>query len=161
VPDANPLICRCYRIHKAELIAAIREKGLKTADEIRAETGASAGCGSCYEDVEAVLDGVIGRVTSQRAAPTLAMSQMRILVLGAIDRHVKPLFALNGIEVDVIGIEPDRVLARLRGKTVGTTLASILTLKWFMVKIMTDACGRKVGLIEMNILDEERPAASA
>ena len=90
-----------------------------------------------------------------------ATETIQILVLGAIDRHVRPLFEMNGVEVDVLGVELDRVLARLRGKTVGTTRASILTLKWFMVKIMTDACGRKVGLIEMNILDEERPAASS
>ena len=157
----DPLICRCYRVHKSEIVAAIREKNLKTTDAIREETGASAGCGTCYEDVEAVLDGVIGRVTARRAAPAISMSQMRILVLGAIDRHVKPLFERNGVGVDVLGVEADRVLARLKGKTVGTTLPSILTLKWYMVKIMSDACGRKVGLIEMNILEEERPMATS
>jgi bacterioferritin-associated ferredoxin len=155
VPDENPLICRCYRVLKTEIVAAIRAKGLTTVDAIRDETGASAGCGSCYEEVQAVLDGVLGRVTAKREATAISVSQMRILVLGAIERHVKPLFEWNGVKVDVLGIEPDRVLARLKGRGVGTTLPSILTLKWFMVKIMSDACGRKVGLVEMNVVDEE------
>lgn len=133
---------------------------LTTVEQIRDATGASAGCGTCYDDVQELLDGVLGRPTSRRAVPALSTSQMRILVLGAIDRHVRPLFELNGVSVDVLGIEPDRVLARLKGRSVGTILPGILTLKWFMVRIMSDACGRKVGLIEMNIVEDDQPPAS-
>ena len=61
----------------------------------------------------------------------------------------------------VIGIETDRVLARFSGRNVGSTLPGILTLKWFMVRIMTAAVGRKMSLIEINILEETgfRPPA--
>jgi bacterioferritin-associated ferredoxin len=156
----DPLVCRCYRVHRAAILEAVAAGKLTTVEQVRDATGASAGCGTCFDDVQELLDGVVGRPTSRRAAPAISISQMRILVLGAIDRHVRPLFELNGVSVDVLGVEPERVLARLKGRSVGTTLPGILTLKWYMVKIMSDACGRKVGLIEMNIVEDDRQPPS-
>jgi NAD(P)H-nitrite reductase large subunit len=41
---------------KSELVAAIREKGLTTVNEVSEETEAGAVCGACIEDIQDILD---------------------------------------------------------------------------------------------------------
>ncbi len=53
-------ICGCNGVKKGTIVAAIREKGLTTVDEIKKFTSASASCGGCSNLVEQVLLGVLG-----------------------------------------------------------------------------------------------------
>jgi nitrite reductase (NADH) large subunit len=54
LPD-DAQICGCNGVSKGAIIAAIREKGLSTLSEVRAHTKASASCGQCTGQVEALL----------------------------------------------------------------------------------------------------------
>jgi len=56
--------------------------------------------------------------------------------------------------VDVAG---DRVLVRFTGNGVGTTAASFLALKRYVVRKVTDACGQKMNLVELNVLEALAP----
>jgi bacterioferritin-associated ferredoxin len=151
----DPLICRCYRVHEAAIRQAIAGKSLTTVEQVSDETGAAAGCGSCHDDVKAILRSILGTPEEAAAAePAIPIGELRIKVLDAMRLHVVPLLERNEVSVDVLGIEPGRVLARFQGRAVGTTLPSILTLKWYMVRILSTACGRKMSLIEMNIVEE-------
>ncbi len=49
------LVCNCNSVTKGTILAAIREKGLKTRDEVAACTQATTGCGSCSQLVEDLL----------------------------------------------------------------------------------------------------------
>lgn len=42
-------------ITKGEIEDAIKEKGLKTVEEVQEETEAGTVCGSCVDDIEEVL----------------------------------------------------------------------------------------------------------
>ncbi len=48
-------ICGCNGVSKGRILAAIAEHGLTTVDDVRARTKASASCGSCTCQVEALL----------------------------------------------------------------------------------------------------------
>jgi len=48
-------ICHCMGIMKSEIVKAIKEKGLKTLEEVQDETTASTGCGGCADDIENIL----------------------------------------------------------------------------------------------------------
>jgi NAD(P)H-nitrite reductase large subunit len=52
----DPVICTCLDMCKSEIVAAIREKGLKTVEEVGDETEAGAVCGSCIDDIQEILD---------------------------------------------------------------------------------------------------------
>lgn len=52
----DPIICTCLDMCKSELVAAIREKGLTTVNEVSEETEAGAVCGACIEDIQDILD---------------------------------------------------------------------------------------------------------
>lgn len=52
----DPVICTCLDMCKSEIVAAIREKGLKTVEEVGDEIEAGAVCGSCIDDIQEILD---------------------------------------------------------------------------------------------------------
>jgi nitrite reductase (NADH) large subunit len=54
MPD-NAEICGCNGVKKSTILAAIAEHGLKTIDDVRGRTKASASCGSCTGLVEGLL----------------------------------------------------------------------------------------------------------
>lgn len=53
-------ICHCNGIMKSEIVKAIREKGLKTVEEVQDATEAGTGCGGCIDDIEEILKEVNG-----------------------------------------------------------------------------------------------------
>jgi nitrite reductase (NADH) large subunit len=53
-------ICGCNGVCKGTVVNAINENGLKSVDEVRAHTKASASCGSCTGLVEQVLKVTLG-----------------------------------------------------------------------------------------------------
>ncbi len=54
------LICNCNEVYKSTIVEAIRSKGLTTVQEIMDETDAGTGCGTCEDDLEAILIEVNG-----------------------------------------------------------------------------------------------------
>jgi len=52
------LICNCNEIYKSEIVKAIKEKGLKTVEEVGDETTAGTICGQCVDDIQDILDEV-------------------------------------------------------------------------------------------------------
>jgi NAD(P)H-nitrite reductase large subunit len=53
-------ICHCNGIMKSEIVKAIREKGLKTVEEVQDATEAGTVCGGCVDDIEEILREVNG-----------------------------------------------------------------------------------------------------
>jgi len=53
-------ICHCNGIMKSEFVKAIREKGLKTVEEVQDATEAGTVCGGCVDDIEEILREVNG-----------------------------------------------------------------------------------------------------
>ncbi|HPJ83065.1 MAG TPA: (2Fe-2S)-binding protein [Bacteroidales bacterium] len=43
-------------MHKSTIVNAIKEKGLKTVEEVGHETGAGQVCGHCRPDIQKLLD---------------------------------------------------------------------------------------------------------
>ena len=53
-------ICHCNGIMKSEIVKAIKEKGLKTLEEVQEATEAGTVCGGCVDDIEEILKEVNG-----------------------------------------------------------------------------------------------------
>ncbi len=54
------LICNCNEVYKSEIVKAIKEKGLKTVEEVGEVTLAGTGCGQCQDDIQTILDEING-----------------------------------------------------------------------------------------------------
>ncbi len=58
--DNDEIICDCNEVYKSTIVKAIKEKGLKTVDEVGEETEAGTVCGQCQDDIQDILDDING-----------------------------------------------------------------------------------------------------
>ncbi len=57
----SEIICHCFEVSREEIENAIREKGLKTVEEVGEATNAGTGCGGCQEQIQEILDEIDGK----------------------------------------------------------------------------------------------------
>ena len=57
----SEIICHCFEVSREEIENAIREKGLKTVEEVGEVTNAGTGCGGCQEQIQEILDEIKGK----------------------------------------------------------------------------------------------------
>jgi len=151
----NSLVCRCYRVSEGAIRRAISEHQLRQVEEVTAVTRAGGGCSSCWDDIQAILSSVWGRPLP-RDVPDgsgLSSAQKRARIVRTLEEDVQGLFDRNGLQMQLVDVAGDRVLARFYGPGVGTPAASFLSLKKYLVRKMSDACGQKMQLIELNVLE--------
>lgn len=151
----DKLICRCYRVPESAIRSAAAEHGLRLVEEVTAVTRAAGGCGSCYDDVQCLLDSIWGRRPSRHAPDASGMSdaERRKAVADCVETRLRRLLELNGLDLRVVEVEGERVLARYSGERVGTTAASFLAIKRHVVERISAACGRDMKLVELNALE--------
>jgi NifU-like protein len=54
--DQGPLVCHCFHVRAGKIRTYVRERGLKTVEEVNRWTRACGGCRSCRPDIELILD---------------------------------------------------------------------------------------------------------
>ena len=57
----SEIIYHCFEVSREEIENAIREKGLKTVEEVGEATNAGTGCGGCQEQIQEILDEINGK----------------------------------------------------------------------------------------------------
>ena len=57
----SEIICHCFEVSREEIENEIREKGLKTVEEVGEVTNAGTGCGGCQEQIQEILDEINGK----------------------------------------------------------------------------------------------------
>ena len=57
----SEIICHCFEVSREVIENAIREKGLKTVEEVGEATNAGTGCGGCQEQIQEILDEINGK----------------------------------------------------------------------------------------------------
>jgi NifU-like protein len=153
------IICRCYVVDEDVIRKAIAGHGLHQVEEVTAVTRAGGGCSSCWDDIQAILSDVWGKPLPRDVpdASGLSSAQKRARIVKILDGDVHPLLDLNRIQMQLVDVAGDRVLARFTGNGVGTTAASFLALKRYVVQKLTEACGQKMNLVELNVLEALAP----
>ena len=59
--DREEIICNCMEITRGVIIDAIKNKNLKTVEEVGDVTEAGTFCGSCQDDIKDILDIINGK----------------------------------------------------------------------------------------------------
>jgi NAD(P)H-nitrite reductase large subunit len=58
--EKDILICTCNEVYKSTIVKAIKEKGLKTIEDVGDETTAGTVCGQCQDDIQDILNEING-----------------------------------------------------------------------------------------------------
>lgn len=152
----DKLICRCFCVAESTIREAIRRGGLSTIDEVMLATRATAGCSSCYEEVEEILCDVRGVPRPRpEAAPASMNRERRERILEVLRDPMEPLLRANRVQIHLVDVDGARALVRVLPPPDRTTHdESLLAIKRFFVESLAQACGTRISLLELNVLDE-------
>ena len=137
--DDGALVCKCFGVSEGQIRRAVRENGLRTAEEIRNFTKAGGGCGDCSPAIEAIIASERGIKPLQelKLPPRLTNVQRIRLVSKALDEEIRPRLIQDGGDVELVDVEGPLVTVALRGKC-GSCRSSQLTLKNVVEKALRE-----------------------
>ena len=61
IMEEDKLICTCMDVYKSTIVKAIKDKNLKTVEEVGEETEAGTVCGQCQDDIKEILVEINGK----------------------------------------------------------------------------------------------------
>lgn len=126
------IVCECFGVTDLEIERAIRENNLGTIEDVTDYTKAGGGCGSCHERIEEIIDKVRSIPHVVHRKPTRLTNIQKIkLIEETLEREIKPSLKQDGGDIELIDIEGDKVIVKLRG-TCATCVASQVTLKHYV-----------------------------
>lgn len=120
------VICVCFGITDKEITKAILDNGCKTVDDITNYTKAGGACGQCKDTIQEMINATLGTGNSaQKPAKKLTMLQKIDKVRDVLEKHVNPILAQDGGSSELVDIDGDVVLVKLKGHCSGCAFSSM------------------------------------
>jgi len=126
------IVCECFGVTDVEIERVVRENNLTTVQDVTDYTKAGGGCGSCHERIKEIIDKVHGKPHVVERKPVRLTNIQKIkLIEETLEREIKPSLKKDGGDVELIDVDGNMVLVRLRG-TCAVCVASDVTLKHYV-----------------------------
>ena len=123
------IVCECFGVTDLEIERAIKENNLSTIEDITDYVKAGGGCGNCHERIQEIIDSMHGKEPrAKRKSERLTNIKKIKLIEETLDREIKPALKKDGGDIELIDVDGNIVLVKLRG-TCATCSASQVTLK--------------------------------
>jgi bacterioferritin-associated ferredoxin len=137
-PPAGPprLVCRCIGVSSLRIIEAAQDLGLGSLAEVRRDTGAGTGCGTCHPEIEEILNDLSGIPVSRSqhlANRDLCRKETERRVEMALAGSIVPKLPRD-LSVELLWVGGLQVELELRG-THGTDLR-----EWISEKLRKYVC---------------------
>lgn len=145
------IVCTCFGITENVIWDAIKLNGLKTVEEITNYTKAGGACGKCKSTIQDIIDTYYHKEKKTQTEETHSLSPaQRILKISSIiDNKISPELQKDGGDINLIDIDGNKVMVRLRGRCSGCRNSN-LTLKTFVESTLRDAVDKNIEVIEVN-----------
>jgi NifU-like protein len=126
------IVCECFGVTDVEIERVVRENNLTTVQDVTDYTKAGGGCGGCHERIKEIIDKVHGKPHVVERKPARLTNIQKIkLIEETLEREIKPSLKKDGGDVELIDVDGNMVLVRLRG-TCAVCVASDVTLKHYV-----------------------------
>ncbi len=127
------IVCKCFGVTDVKIRKVAIENKLHTTEEITNYCKAGGACGTCLDDIQLILDGIWKDRQPESAAADndfdkLSVVQKVIRVQEVIDKEIKPLLESDGGSIELLDIQDNTVVVRLKGRCSSCPTASV-TLK--------------------------------
>ena len=64
----NRIVCQCFSVTEGKIREVIQKNHLTTVEQVTHYTKAGGGCGGCKDDIQAILDDVLGKAKAEKDA---------------------------------------------------------------------------------------------
>jgi NifU-like protein len=123
------IVCECFGVTDEQIRRAVIENHLKTIENVTDYVKAGGGCGNCHERIQELIDEIRGNPKTIAERPKKLTNIQKIKMIDeTLEREIKPALNQDGGDIELVDVEGDRVLVKLRG-TCAVCTKSQITLK--------------------------------
>ncbi|MBC8393711.1 MAG: Fe-S cluster assembly protein NifU [Deltaproteobacteria bacterium] len=126
------IVCECFGITDKEIERVVKEDKLETVEDVTDYIKAGGGCGNCHEKIQDIIDSLLGseRPAKKKIAVLTNLQKIK-LIEETLEREIKPELKKDGGDIDLIDVDGNNVLVKLRGAC-ATCNVSQVTLKHYV-----------------------------
>lgn len=137
--EKDPIICKCFDVRESTIRNVIKENDVSTVEEVMNYSKAGGGCKHCLEDIEKIINEVLGQKKEEPKQETkpLTKTQMIIQVNKILENYISDELRKDGGDIELIDVDGNKVLVKLQGACQSCP-SSTLTLKNFVEKTLKD-----------------------
>jgi NifU-like protein len=123
------IVCECFGVTDVQIERAVKENGLTSIEDVTAYVKAGGGCGNCHDKIQFIIDSVMGNAPRAAKKPDALTNIQKIkMISSALEREIKPALNQDGGDIELVDVDGNRVLVKLRG-TCASCAKSQITLK--------------------------------
>jgi len=123
------IVCECFGVTDKQIQRAVQENHLKTVEEVTDYVKAGGGCGKCHEKIQDIIDVILGKEKQPAEKQKILTNIQKIrLIEETLDREIKPELKKDGGDIELIDVNGNHVLVRLRGSCASCKMSQV-TLK--------------------------------
>ena len=116
--DPRRLICRCIGVSSTRILECVREKGLRTVEEVGEAILAGTGCSTCQPEIEELLADLAGTpMDAQERLENRLICKTETLcrIEGSLESTVAPKLEALGISIEQVEANGLDVTLQLSG----------------------------------------------
>lgn len=126
------IVCECFGVTDLQIERAVRENSLSSIEEVTDYVKAGGGCGNCHDKIQDIIDQVLGKAPRVKpVATTLTNIQKIKMIDETLEREIKPALKKDGGDIELIDVDGNRVLVKLRGMCASCAKSEV-TLKHYV-----------------------------
>ena len=142
-PDGlDRVVCYCFSVTERQIRDVVSANGLQTIEQVTNYCKAGGGCGGCKGDIQEILDDINQEnqktedsLDAQPDAPAMTNLQKISRIQQVIENDIRPGLQSDGGDLELLDIDGNRVLVKLKGACAGCPGAHVTLKKWVEAKL--------------------------
>ncbi len=120
------IVCNCFGVTEKEIRRVARENNLKTVDDVTHYTKAGGGCGSCRDDIQAILNDLLGAQPAPIKPPKPRLTTLEKIkrIEETLAQEIRPALQQDGGDIKLVDVDGNRVLISFLAACAGCPVAA-------------------------------------
>ena len=135
-------ICFCFGVTERKIREVIKANTLVTVEQVTHYCKAGGGCGGCREDIAGIIKDMLGKRQAEAAAQPASAKPAKMTTLQKIAKiqdvlakDIRSGLQADGGDVELLDVDGDRVVVRLKGACAGCPGAQVTLKRWVEAKL--------------------------
>jgi NifU-like protein len=130
------IVCECFGVTDREIERIVTENHLTTIADVTDYIKAGGGCGKCHDGIQEILDTMLGneRPVSKSTAALTNLQKIK-MIEETLEREIKPSLAKDGGSIELVDVDGDRVLVKMRGACATCAMSQVTVKNYVETKL--------------------------
>ena len=143
------IVCECFGVTDVQIQRAVKDNDLTSIDDVTDYVKAGGGCGNCHDRIQFIIDETLGNAPRAAKKPEALTNIQKIKMIDAtLEREIKPALNQDGGDIELIDVDGNRVMVKLRG-TCASCSKSQITLKHYVETKLKDLVSQELVVEEV------------